>query len=143
MTNINYIKLKNSLKRLEERYKDYKIALTRKELLISDKESIKESCIQRFEVCFDTTWKHLKKYLQEEIGLIDIPLGPNPIFKSAFAAKVINNPTQWIEFNIRRGNTSHDYSGEKADNTFEIIADFINEAIVLYETMSGEKWENE
>ena len=139
---INYIKLKNSLLRLQERYEDYKKSLARKELLDSDRESIKESCIQRFEVCFDTSWKHLRKYLQEAIGLVDLPAGPNPIFKIAFSVKVIENPAQWIEFNIKRASTSHDYSGEKADNTFEVIPVFISEAISLYETISREKWKN-
>jgi nucleotidyltransferase substrate binding protein (TIGR01987 family) len=141
MSNINYTKFKDSLKRLEERYKDYQVSLTRNELLDSDRESIKESCIQRFEVCFDTTWKHLRKYLMEDIGLTDLAAGPNPIFKNAFASKVIDSAEVWIQFNIKRGNTSHDYSGEKASDTFEIIPSFIAEAIKLYETISKEKWQ--
>ncbi|NBV99406.1 MAG: nucleotidyltransferase [Proteobacteria bacterium] len=141
MSNIDYTKFKDSLKRLEERYKDYQVSLTRNELLDSDRESIKESCIQRFEVCFDTTWKHLRKYLMEDIGLIDLAAGPNPIFKNACASKVIDSAEVWIQFNIKRGNTSHDYSGEKANDTFEIIPSFIAEAINLYETISKEKWQ--
>lgn len=140
MSDLDYTKFKDSLKRLEERYKDYQVSLTRSELLDSDRESIKESCIQRFEVCFDTTWKHLRKYLMAEIGLIDLAAGPNPIFKTAFAAKVIDSAETWIQFNIKRGNISHDYSGEKASDTFEIIPNFISEAISLYETISKEKW---
>ena len=95
MSNINYTKFKDSLKRLEERYKDYQVSLTRNELL----------------------------------------------FKNAFASKVIDSAEVWIQFNIKRGNTSHDYSGGKASDTFEIIPSFIAEAIKLYETISKEKWQ--
>lgn len=139
MTETNYDKFRDSLQRLEERYGYY---LEKKEAALEAEmlESIKESCIQRYEVCFDTTWKHLKKYLEEEIGLPDVPAGPNPIFKKAFGAKVIEDSELWIEFNKKRGDTSHDYSGDKADGTFEVIPDFIAEAITLYETMSGEAW---
>ena len=66
MSEINYDKLKNSLKRLEERYNFY----LKEEGNIKDKdifESIKESCIQRFEVCYDTLWKHLSKYLENDV----------------------------------------------------------------------------
>lgn len=141
MSDINYDKFKNSLKRLEERYNDYKVSCNRVDLLPSDRESIKESCIQRFEVCFDTAWKHLKKYLAEEVGLLDVPEGPKPLFRKAFTNKTIEDAELWIAFNTKRGDTSHDYCGDKADGTFEIIPDFIAEAIDLYETMSGEKWQ--
>lgn len=138
----NYDKLRDSLQRLEERYADHEASLTRAELLPSDRESIKESCIQRFEVCFDTTWKHLKKYLEEEIGFADVPAGPNPLFRQAMTAGVIADAELWIEFNKRRNDTSHDYSGTKADSSFAIIPDFIAEAITLYEKMSGKTWKN-
>ncbi len=140
MSELNYDKFRDSLKRLEERYEDYKKSLNRPELLASDRESIKESCIQRFEVCFDTTWKHLKKYLEQDQGIADLANSPKVIFKQAFAAKVIEDAEVWIEFNNKRIDTSHDYSGNKADDVFMKIDDFIEEAIALYEIMTQEKW---
>lgn len=140
MSELNYDKFRDSLKRLEERYEDYKKSLNRPELLASDRESIKESCIQRFEVCFDTTWKHLKKYLEQDQGIADLANSPKVIFKQAFAAKVIEDAEVWIEFNNKRIDTSHDYSGNKADDVFMQIDDFIEEAIALYEIMTQEKW---
>jgi nucleotidyltransferase substrate binding protein (TIGR01987 family) len=101
---------------------------------------MKESCIQRFEICFDTSWKHLKKYMEEEHGIVDIANSPNVIFKQAFASKIIEDAELWIEFNKKRGDTTHDYSGNKADEAFIVIGDFIKEAIDLYETMTGEEW---
>ena len=142
MSETNYNKFKESLARLQERYNDYLAAQNRTELLPSDKESIQESCIQRFEVCLDTSWKHLRKYMIEEMGLIDIPSSPNPIFKKASSSLITFDAELLIEFNKKRGDTSHDYCGDKADGTFEIIPDFIKEAINLYEIMSGVKWRN-
>jgi nucleotidyltransferase substrate binding protein (TIGR01987 family) len=104
-------------------------------------ESVKESCIQRFEICFDTSWKHIGKYLREEMGL-DIPNSPNPIFRKAEDNKIIVQAEKWIAFNTSRGDTVHDYSGDKADKTFAIIADFIKEAIDVYEIISNEKWQS-
>jgi nucleotidyltransferase substrate binding protein (TIGR01987 family) len=142
MSEINYNKFENSLKRLEERYKFYQKNKDNISNDIDITESIKESCIQRFEICLDTAWKHIKKYLEDELGRSDLPNSPNPIFKEAFANKLILDAEIWIEFNENRRNSSHDYSGEKADNTFEIIADFILEAIEIYQKMTGQKWQN-
>ena len=61
MAEINYDKFEKSLKRLEERYKYYQ---DNKSTIASDinfTESVRESCIQRFEICLDTAWKHIKK----------------------------------------------------------------------------------
>ncbi len=140
MININYTKLKDSLTRLEERYEDYLKSLNRKELLKSDIESIKESCIQRFEICIDTTWKHLKKYLQTEEKIIDIANSPRAIFRQAFSTKTIDDAEKWMDYIVKRGDTVHDYSGEKAEITFNIIPNFIKDAINLYEKMSNQKW---
>ena len=139
MSDINYDKFKQSLARLEERYNDY---LKHDELGGFLRESVKESCIQRFEICFDTSWKHIRKYLIEEMGLIDIANSPNPIFRKAEASKIIVQAEKWIDFNVSRGDPVHDYSGDKADKTFEVIPDFIKEAIDVYEIISGEKWQN-
>jgi len=139
MSDINYEKFKLSLSRLEERYNDY---ATHNELTGFLRESIKESCIQRFEICFDTSWKYIRKYLIEEMGFVDIQNSPNPIFRKAEASKVIIQAEKWIEFNTNRGDTTHDYSGDKADKAFAIIPEFIKEAIDVYEIISGEKWQS-
>jgi nucleotidyltransferase substrate binding protein (TIGR01987 family) len=139
MNNTDYDKLKLALQRLEERYNEY--LQHQKELPEYLLESVKESCIQRFETCFDTTWKHLKKYLEEHEGLADVPSSPNGVFKKAFSAQVIDDVNLWTDFNQKRGDTSHDYSGDKAETTFAVIADFITEAVELYEKMVGEPWQ--
>jgi nucleotidyltransferase substrate binding protein (TIGR01987 family) len=141
MSEVNYTKFKDSLSRLQERYAYY---LATKDEIARDidiTESIKESCIQRFEICFDTSWKHLKKYLEHDLGLVDVKNSPNPIFRQAFENKLIQDPELWIEFNKKRGDTTHDYNGSKAEQAFDIIGDFIAEAIDLYEVISGKLWQ--
>jgi nucleotidyltransferase substrate binding protein (TIGR01987 family) len=139
---IDYEKLQKSLKHLELQFANYQSAQDRKELIEIDREAIAESVIQRFETCYDTLWKDLKRYLIEEIGLADVPNSPKPIIKLAgqnnlFAASV----EQWLKYADARTNTAHDYSGEKADETLRIVGDFIEDAIGLYQTMSGTTWE--
>lgn len=141
MSDINYDKFRDSLKRLEERYQFYLEKENNPDIEEAMVESIKESCIQRFEICIDTGWKHLKKYLQEDQGIVDIATSPKAVFRQAFASRIIDDATLWFDFNAKRGDTSHDYDGTKADVAFAIIPDFIEEAIALYEKMSGATWQ--
>jgi len=139
---IDYDNLQKSLKHLEQQFANYKLAQSRAELTDIDREAIAESVIHRFETCYDTLWKDLKHYLMEEIGLADVPNSPKPIIKLAgqnnlFASSV----EQWLKYAQARIDTSHDYSGDKAAGALLIVSDFIDDAIGLYQTMSGTTWE--
>ena len=48
---------------------------------------------------------------------------------------------QWLLYAQRRNDTAHDYDGEKAQAALGVMADFIDDAIGLYQIMSGETWE--
>ena len=48
---------------------------------------------------------------------------------------------QWLQYAEGRIGTSHDYDGEKAKACLELMPGFIDDAIGLYQTMSGETWE--
>ena len=137
---IDYSKFQLSLKRLEEQHENYRNldsnlpALTR--------EGIAESVIQRFETCYDCLWKVLKRYLNEGLGVDEIPNSPKPVFRLAnenalFASSV----EQWLQYAEARIDTTHDYDGEKALARLELMTDFIDDAIGLYQTMTAKTWE--
>ena len=139
---IDYDKLQKALKHLEAQYANHLAARDRPELTEIDREGIAESVIQRFETCFDTLWKDLTRYMTEDMGLPDVPSGPKPIIK--FAAKnnlFANNVDAWINYANARNSTAHDYSGEKAIQVIAVVGDFIDDAIGLYQTMTGTTWE--
>lgn len=139
---IDYDKFQKSLKHLEEQYKNY-LTLDEKDYLSEiDKEGIAESVIQRFETCYDTLWKVLKRYLNEELGVPEVPNSPKPIFRIAAENKLFNtDEVQWIKYADARIGTSHDYSGEKAENALELMNSFIEDAIDLFITMTNGTWE--
>ena len=139
---IDYDKLQKSLKHLELQYANHKLAQDRPELADIDREAIAESVIQRFETCYDTLWKDLKRYLIEELGLADVPNSPKPILKLAGENDLFASPVeQWLKYADARTSTAHDYSGEKAAEVLLIVGDFIDDAIGLYQTMTGTTWE--
>lgn len=139
---IDYDKLQKALKHLELQFQNYQMAQDRPELTELDREGIAESVIQRFETCYDTLWKDLKRYLIEEIGLAEVPNSPKPIIKLAGQNDLFASPVdKWLKYADARTDTAHDYSGEKAASTLITVEGFIDDAIGLYQTMSGSTWE--
>ena len=137
---IEYDKFQMSLKRLEEQYENYRQSDDSLPELIQ--EAIAESVIQRFETCFDCLWKVLKRYLIEELALADPPNSPKPIFRLAYENDLLDgSPEGWFGYTDARIGTAHDYGGEKAQACLEIMGDFIDDAIGLYQTMTGETWD--
>ena len=137
---IEYDKFQKALKHLETQYGHYKTLSPDMEQWIQ--EGIAESVIQRFETCYDCMWKVLKRYLIEEVGLAEVPGGPKPLARVAYENNLL--PTgmeQWLHYINARIGTAHDYSGEKAQETLDIVEDFIDDAIGLYQTMSKQTWE--
>ena len=137
---IDYDKFRLSLKRLEEQHENHRRQDDAPPDLI--REAIAESVIQRFEICYDCLWKVLKRYLTEELGLADTPNSPKPLFRLAHENQLfISPPEQWIRYVEARIDTSHDYDGEKANACIALMPEFIDDAIGLYQTMSGATWE--
>ena len=136
---IEYDKFQMSLNRLEEQHANqWESDASLPELI---REAIAESVIQRFETCYDCLWKVLKRYLIEELGLAEVPNSPNPIFRLASENGLFRVPLeQWMRYASARTDTSHDYDGEKAKACLELMPDFIDDAIGLYQIMSGETW---
>ena len=137
---IDYDNFRRSLKNLElQNANRRQLPLDLPQLI---HEGIDESVIQRFEVCYDTLWKTLRRFLIDEMGFATVPGSPRAIVRLAGDNGLLESPIErWMEYiNLRIG-TAHDYSGEKAAAALERVDDFIADAIRLFETVTGEKWE--
>ncbi len=138
---IDYTKFRLSLRRSEEQYENYRHldpGLPRPTW-----EAVPESVIQRFETCFDSLWKVLKRYMTEELGLPNLPNSPKPLLRLANENDLLTDPVEdWLDYAGHRVDTAHDYSVEKAARCLEPIPSFIRGAKRLHETMTGEGWES-
>ncbi len=139
---IDYTKLQKALKHLELQYDNYLGSDQRNDLTELDKEAIAESVIQRFETCYDVLWKVLKRYLNEELGIPDLPNSPWPIFQIASENNLFNSGLkQWKKYAGARIGTADDYSGVKALFALELINEFLIDSINLYTLMTNKTWE--
>ena len=137
---LNFDNLQMSLKHLEVQFQNLNNLPENTDVLI--REAVQESCIQRFEVCYDCLWKIGKRYLNHELGIPDLPNSPKPIFRLCNENNILPSSIErWLVFADARNATSHDYSGEKAVETLQEIGEYIKDAIKFYQTLTGETWE--
>ena len=137
MSEVEYEKLEKSLERLREQYEYF--TENEEDLSGNLKEAVQESIIQRFETCFDTLHKHLKRYFEDQ-GLTNVPGSPKPIFRMAHKNNLIENLEDWIDgddsYVQARIDTTHDYSLEKAQKALGKIGDFIQDTTTIFENMN-------
>jgi nucleotidyltransferase substrate binding protein (TIGR01987 family) len=103
-----------------------------------EQEAVQNSLIKRFEYTLEIAWKICKKHLEEE-GFAEAATGsPKSIIRLAAQRSLINNPEVWFSYLRFRHDTSHDYSGDKAEAVVDINEDFYEDVVNLYRGMTGE-----
>ncbi len=76
-----------------------------------------------------------------ELGLVNLPNSPKPIFRLAFENDLIDGPvSRWLNYANAQTDTSHDYDSGKAMDCLLIIPEFIKDASRLSSTMTGSTW---
>jgi nucleotidyltransferase substrate binding protein (TIGR01987 family) len=128
-------KFDKALANLEAQYANWRQIPGRQLLLDLDKEAIEESVVQRFEYTFDTSWKILKKYMEAENFMDDLPNSPKPLFRIAGEMGVIDSVENWIQYGEARVGTSHDYSNEKESRVLDVVGNFIDDSKALLAKM--------
>ncbi len=95
---------------------------------------LRAAVIQAFEFTYEVSFKMLKRYLQlASANPAEIDrLAFNDVIREGFRqALLASELPAWMEFRRNRGTTSHTYSGEKAQEVFESVPDFLQEARYL------------
>ena len=137
---IEYDRFQKALKHLEDQFENYRTLDDSLPKIIQ--EAVAESVIRRFETCWDCLWKLLKRHLQEEIGLAEVPNGPNPVLRLANENQLLpGSIEQWLRYAKVRVATARDYSGKTVSDTLDIMNRFVDDAIRLYQTLSGRNWQ--
>lgn len=100
----------------------------------SPNEFVKDSCIQRFEFTYDLSQKMIKRYLEnteanpEELKEMEF----QAIIRKAYEkGLIIGEWADWRDYRKDRGSTSHTYNEDIADQVFNNIPDFLQEAQAL------------
>ena len=106
---------------------------------LSDLE--REGLIQRFEYTFELAWKTLKDVLEYD-GVRIVTITPRNVIQTAFAAKMIDDGSGWIDMLTDRNAMSHEYdsaaSEQVADNVHSRYLDLFAELRERLEREEGQ-----
>lgn len=126
------------LQRLLERKSELLKAIARLEEACSEPFSsyIRDAVIQRFEFCWELTWKTLKLRL-EQLGVE--ALNPRDIFREALSTGLIHDGNAWSEMQ-KRNLTTHTYDEKLANDVYNYI---LQQGLSLFQILKQEisKWQ--
>ncbi len=88
----------------------------------------KDATIQRFEFTFELTWKILQSILR--VRGVEV-FSPREVIRGAAQEGLIENVDTWLNFLASRNASTHIYSEEMADDTYETAKVFYNEVSKL------------
>ena len=80
---------------------------------------LRDASIQRFEFCFDLSWKTLKVCLEADKGVVC--QSPKDCFRRAYQAELIAYDDFWITLTDLRNETSHTYHEAMAEKVYEAL----------------------
>lgn len=88
-------------------------------------EATEDSCIQRFEYCFDSFWKFLKRYLEAYYSLEKIN-SPRGVFESCVKQRLCSEEQgeQLIIMLEDRNITTHTYDADKVRRIFPRVLEY-------------------
>lgn len=96
-------------------------------------ETIRAGVVQNFEVCYEQSWKMIKRWLDENIGSSYVDgVSRRELFRLAFENRLIDDVNRWMDFHRSRNETSHTYNQGTAEEVFCDAELFITDAQNLF-----------
>lgn len=88
-------------------------------------EFIRDSVIQRFEFCFEMSWKVMQSAL---IFIGKECASPRQCIRLAAQNNFLANPEKWLEYQDARNLSSHTYKEDTADKVYDEALLFLDDA---------------
>lgn len=98
--------------------------------------------VKAFEICYEALFRTLRQYLTEVLGASNLSgTARKDLIRIANENILLpSSPEQWFLYVAMRNLTSHEHIIKEMRRVLGTIPDFIEDAIKLYETMSGKSW---
>ena len=112
--------------------------LARRRANLADEE-VRDACIQRFEYCFELSWKMLKRQIEMELGdaaEVD-SYSKRTLFRVAAERGLVTKPEAWFVYMVQRNKSSHAYDARVATEVAAVLEDFLHDARALLATLES------
>lgn len=99
----------------------------------AEDEELRDACIQRFEYCFELSWKMLHRRMELDLpnpGSLDT-MSYRELIRTGAERGLIADSSAWMLYRDKRNTTSHTYDANKAADVAEIIPAFEADALSL------------
>lgn len=83
------------------------------------KQNIRDSAIQRFEICAELSWKTLRAFQIDQQALVHN--SPISVLRQAYSDDMVRDEQAWVDLLRDRNLTSHVYDEATADTIFARI----------------------
>jgi nucleotidyltransferase substrate binding protein (TIGR01987 family) len=100
---------------------------------LDDKNFVRDSVIQRFEICIEQSWKILRRYLK--IVYSKDENATREIFRLADRYEIIDDANIWIDYLNARNETSHTYDENIAMRIYDLAHKLHDDAEKLLKAM--------
>ena len=91
---------------------------------VARSELEKAGAIQAFEICYELSWKTMKRILAYRGIEVN---SPREVFRNAARDKLIDDLDYWFEFIEKRNLTTHVYNLKVAEEIFNFLPTFATE----------------
>ncbi len=102
-------------------------------------EELRDACIQRFEYCFELSWKMLKRQIEDEIGNTAEVDGysKRTLLRVAAERGLIGSPEPWFVYLVQRNKASHAYNAQVAIELASVLEEFFIAANSVLTTLES------
>jgi nucleotidyltransferase substrate binding protein (TIGR01987 family) len=105
---------------------------------------LRDSVIQRFEYCYELSWKAIRKQMQEEVGAASVEsISRKDLFRLAKGQKLIIDLPLWFSAHEARNLSSHTYSEDIAEKVYLVARDFCGEMKSLIKELKARGWQEQ
>jgi len=135
--NLDLSSLKKSIAALEQSLSVTEYSKDFHSLSLAQQETLQSGVIQNFEICYELSWKFIKRWLEVNEGqeIVD-GVTRRELYRIAFENRLIENVEEWMNFHSTRNITSHSYDAEVANNAYETAVRFLAFAQKLLERLT-------
>lgn len=88
----------------------------RESLAMEKSDLVRDSAILRFEITMDLSWKLLKTFMEERLGVVCF--SPKGCFREAFRQNLISYDEEWLDYVDMRNQTAHTYNEDFANELY-------------------------
>ena len=90
------------------------------------KETLRAGVVQNFEVAYEQTWKMMKRWLETNVGSIEVDgVTRRQLFRLCHENRLIDDVDRWMTFHKSRNETSHTYNQKTAVEVSRVASEFL------------------